>query len=709
MTYLLAERVRERTLTTGTGTLDLAGTIFANERSFADAFADGDTTRYTLLSGNGVDWEIGDGLYTAGAPDTLTRTPIRSSNANAAIDLVGESQVFSAMPAPVLLVNQGDWSGTAEYAQNSVVRFGDTRYVSSTFIPGAPGTPPVIDGSAKHNGTSGSTPITVTLSTSLPADKIIVLIAIKGAFTAVPTATGLSFSERGTELGGPPFRPSAGGFTIQEFIADAVLPLSGKVITITPSGSTDFSAVAFGVNLANFVYPFDTNSDAVPGFAAGNTVNLTTDGDKLFLIYADVSDDIAFDRTAVPTGFTLIQGNDYVPAQMGVSGRSVTTQQVGVSLVGSPSAADLCLVDALTSGNAPPNVDSRWVPLGQDLGGTDQPANTVYAGPASGADAPPAFRALVSDDLPSPYTNAIVDTYDAEAAMPASQTPAGFAITSNYDGFGEVDFWSLVNVAGAQGFSFKQKLSNTTYRELAYLYGGSAFAEIDFNVNGNFTFFFGADATAGYFGTYSSIPLDFYANNIKRASLRPTASGWEIFGSTSGSIVIDVPAVAGTRTVKLPAGSTDFTATGGAGKSLRQLSAGGAITVENDRYAIAFSSPQTTAYTASQVIGHHRFSRGVTIPANFGAYLGDASQAGGSAVATASTVFSVEKAASATPNSFSQVGTITIAAGTVTPTFASSGGTAIALAQGDVMRIVAPASPDATFAGFYATIIGFGG
>lgn len=122
-------------------------------------------------------------------------------------------------------------------------------------------------------------------------------------------------------------------------------------------------------------------------------------------------------------------------------------------------------------------------------------------------------------------------------------------------------------------------------------------------------------------------------------------------------------------------------------------------------YKIAFSAPQTTAFTASQVVGHHKVAAAITIPANFGSYLGLASQAGGSANAAASTVFSVEQAVAATPNTFSQIGTITFASGTVTATFATSSGTAKNLAAGDVLRIVAPSSPDSTFAGFYATLI----
>src|SRR5580765_2397875 len=112
--------------------------------------------------------------------------------------------------------------------------------------------------------------------------------------------------------------------------------------------------------------------------------------------------------------------------------------------------------------------------------------------------------------------------------------------------------------------------------------------------------------------------------------------------------------------------------------------------------------------TASQQLMYYRFPKAVTIPANFGgSYLGSASQAGGTANATASTVINVDQAPNATPNTFSNVGTITIAAGTVTPTFATAGGSPISFAEGDVVRIMGPGSADATFAGFYATLIGF--
>lgn len=47
---------------------------------------------------------------------------------------------------------------------------------------------------------------------------------------------------------------------------------------------------------------------------------------------------------------------------------------------------------------------------------TDQPANYVYAGPASGPDAPTAFRALVNDDLP--LSGVIAGAYGSGSSVP---------------------------------------------------------------------------------------------------------------------------------------------------------------------------------------------------------------------------------------------------------------------------------------------------
>lgn len=60
---------------------------------------------------------------------------------------------------------------------------------------------------------------------------------------------------------------------------------------------------------------------------------------------------------------------------------------------------------------------------------------------------------------------------------------------------------------------------------------------------------------------------------------RINSAGVQIDGATSGVFTLAVPAIAGTNTLKFPAGSTDFSATGGTSQFVKQATWGGAFTV----------------------------------------------------------------------------------------------------------------------------------
>jgi hypothetical protein len=147
----------------------------------------------------------------------------------------------------------------------------------------------------------------------------------------------------------------------------------------------------------------------------------------------------------------------------------------------------------------------------------------------------------------------------------------------------------------------------------------------------------------------------------------------------------------------LPGGTADY-------DTLVYISS--AWTVQRPRYSVGFSFVGGVLAT-NQLIGLHQFSKAVTINGNFGAYLGHNPRAGGTANATASTVITVQRAVAASPTSFSTVGTITFAAGTITPTFTTTGGAAVSFAAGDVMRLIGPSTADTTFANIYCTLIGW--
>lgn len=72
-----ADRVKENTATTGTGTVSLGGAV-AGFRTFASSLNSGDSFSYLIEDINNA-WEMGKATYTAGSPGTITRTLDKSS------------------------------------------------------------------------------------------------------------------------------------------------------------------------------------------------------------------------------------------------------------------------------------------------------------------------------------------------------------------------------------------------------------------------------------------------------------------------------------------------------------------------------------------------------------------------------------------------------------------------------------------------------
>ena len=98
MLVYLADRVKETSSTTGTGTFSLNGAV-RGFQTFVAGLGDGALTYYAIA--DGTDWEVGSGVVTDASTDTLSRFVFKSSNSNNLVDFaVGEKEVFSTYPAP---------------------------------------------------------------------------------------------------------------------------------------------------------------------------------------------------------------------------------------------------------------------------------------------------------------------------------------------------------------------------------------------------------------------------------------------------------------------------------------------------------------------------------------------------------------------------------------------------------------------------------
>ena len=93
MALIRADRVRESTTSTGTGTLSLAGAE-STFRAFSAVCTTNDTCYYALAHRSANEWEVGLGTYSSA--NTLTRTTVlASSNSGSAVNLsAGSKDVF---------------------------------------------------------------------------------------------------------------------------------------------------------------------------------------------------------------------------------------------------------------------------------------------------------------------------------------------------------------------------------------------------------------------------------------------------------------------------------------------------------------------------------------------------------------------------------------------------------------------------------------
>ena len=207
-----------------------------------------------------------------------------------------------------------------------------------------------------------------------------------------------------------------------------------------------------------------------------------------------------------------------------------------------------------------------------------------------------------------------------------------------------------------------------------------------------------ATATAGHLASYADGTGELLADSaIPAAAVAQTggalSTGHLLAADAAGKVVDSGLTTAAVAASTLPAGSAQYD---------QLVWNGSAWAPQRPRYVFGFNVPGVLAVGT---VFSHVFTKAVTIPANFGSYLGHATQVRGSANATSSPVVTVARATAASPLSFSNVGTITITAGGVVPVLATSGSAVINFAAGDIARFLVTTG-DTTFADLTATVVG---
>lgn len=131
MAFVLADRVKETTTTTGTGTVTLLGAA-TGFQSFS-AIGNTNTTYYTIAGQTTSEWEVGIGTYTSSGTTLARTTVVSSSNAGALVNFsAGTKDVFVTYPAEFTANALGGGIGAVQLNA-------DTMTVSGTIATGQNG------------------------------------------------------------------------------------------------------------------------------------------------------------------------------------------------------------------------------------------------------------------------------------------------------------------------------------------------------------------------------------------------------------------------------------------------------------------------------------------------------------------------------------------------------------------------------------------
>jgi plastocyanin len=227
MSLVLADRVRQTTTSTGTGTITLDGSV-EGFQSFT-AIGNGNTTYYTISGG--AQWEVGIGTYSSG---TLARTTVISSSTGSKLDLTaGTKDVFVTLPASVAVTSGTDVTFTK--VTSPTVQATNSAGLS---LKNSSGTTQL------SMGGGGGDNLTLSVSTNINGANAQVDIS--------PTGTG-HVHMKPTGTGSVEIAPTNAG-TLDNLVIGGVTPKNGTFVNVAATTGTVSTAPSGGTDIVNKTY-----------------------------------------------------------------------------------------------------------------------------------------------------------------------------------------------------------------------------------------------------------------------------------------------------------------------------------------------------------------------------------------------------------------------------------------------------------------------
>jgi hypothetical protein len=261
MALVLADRVKDTTTTTSTGTVTLSGTAPTGYQNFS-VIGNGNTTYYAIVGQGTSEWEVGIGTYTSSGTTLSRDTVLASSNGGSLVNFsAGTKDVFVTYPAErsVNLSSSALTSGRVPYAttdglltNSANLTFDGTKLTVGGLLDSA-----LTSGRVPYATTSGE--LTDSANLTFNGTKLTVGGLLDSALTSgrVPYVTtsgelidSVNFTFNGTTLTVNTIGAftlsgtvAGGGNQINNVVIGTVTPLAGYFTTLSATGALTYGGV----------------------------------------------------------------------------------------------------------------------------------------------------------------------------------------------------------------------------------------------------------------------------------------------------------------------------------------------------------------------------------------------------------------------------------------------------------------------------------